>query len=171
MAGLGPGPPITPQSPTKFCCRPTTILRSGGIMDGMRIALIAPPWVPVPPPLYGGTETVVHRLAIGYQRAGHDVMLFSTGDATRPVPPEWELPVAEGSDMGTSMPEMRHVMAAYEAAADYDVIHDHTEIGPVYSIGRASPPVVTTVHNPLDRMRLPVYARIARDVHIVTVSN
>src|SRR3954471_2875886 len=137
----------------------------------MRIALIAPPWVPVPPPHYGGTETVAHRLAVGYQRAGHDVVLFSTGDSTCPVPRDWELPVAEGSDMGTSMPEMRHVMAASERLTDFDVIHDHTEIGPVYSVGRASAPVITTVHNPLDHMRLPVYARIARDVHIVTVSN
>ncbi len=37
----------------------------------MRIALIAPPWAPVPPPLYGGIEVVVHELAVGLQDAGH----------------------------------------------------------------------------------------------------
>jgi hypothetical protein len=29
----------------------------------MRIGLIAPPWIPVPPPAYGGTESVIDRLA------------------------------------------------------------------------------------------------------------
>ncbi|MCW2829135.1 MAG: Spore coat protein, partial [Marmoricola sp.] len=28
----------------------------------MRIGLIAPPWLPVPPPAYGGTESVIDRL-------------------------------------------------------------------------------------------------------------
>ena len=27
----------------------------------MRIGLIAPPWVPVPPPAYGGTEVVIEK--------------------------------------------------------------------------------------------------------------
>ncbi len=31
----------------------------------MRIGLIAPPWVPVPPPSYGGTEAVIDNLARG----------------------------------------------------------------------------------------------------------
>ena len=38
--------------------------------EHLRIALIAPPWLPVPPPAYGGTEAVVDRLAIGLRRAG-----------------------------------------------------------------------------------------------------
>src|SRR5215472_19340606 len=51
--------------------------RSGGARDGhaarreeavqMRIGLIAPPWVPVPPPAYGGTEVVIDNLARGLQ--------------------------------------------------------------------------------------------------------
>lgn len=32
---------------------------------GVRVGLIAPPWVPVPPNVYGGTEAVVHELAVG----------------------------------------------------------------------------------------------------------
>jgi hypothetical protein len=31
----------------------------------MKIGLIVPPWVPVPPPAYGGTEAVVGNLASG----------------------------------------------------------------------------------------------------------
>jgi hypothetical protein len=42
----------------------------------MRIAIIAPPWVPIPPPAYGGTETVLDALATGLQALGHDVLLL-----------------------------------------------------------------------------------------------
>jgi glycosyltransferase involved in cell wall biosynthesis len=140
-------------------------------MDGMRIALIAPPWVPVPPPLYGGTESVVHELAVGYQQAGHEVLLFTTADSTCPVPMASAAGQVDRGRIGLSMPELRHVMAAYETVADFDIIHDHTELGPVYSVGRTRGAVVTTVHNPLDATRLPVYERIARDVNIVLISN
>ena len=52
----------------------------------MRIALVAGPWLPVPPPAYGGTEGVIDRLATGFQDAGHEVLLFTTGDSTCAVP-------------------------------------------------------------------------------------
>ena len=52
----------------------------------MRIGFIAPPGVPVPPPAYGGTESVVDRLARGLALAGHDVLLAAAGNSTCPVP-------------------------------------------------------------------------------------
>lgn len=51
----------------------------------MRIGIIAPPWAPVPPPAYGGTEAVLDTLARGLESAGHEVVLFATGDSTSPV--------------------------------------------------------------------------------------
>jgi hypothetical protein len=57
----------------------------------MRIGIIAPPWTPIPPLLYGGIELVVDQLARGLQDAGHDVLLFATGDSTCPVPRQWAL--------------------------------------------------------------------------------
>jgi hypothetical protein len=57
--------------------------------DTLRIGLIAPPWVTVPPPEYGGTELVIDHLARGLNELGHDVVLFTTGDATCPVPRRW----------------------------------------------------------------------------------
>jgi len=55
----------------------------------MRIGLIAPPWLPVPPPAYGGTEVVVDNLARGLQALGHEVVLFTVGDSTCPVPRQY----------------------------------------------------------------------------------
>src|SRR4249919_228733 len=55
----------------------------------MRIGLIAPPWIPVPPPAYGGTEEVIDNLARGLTALGHDVRLFTVGESTCPVPRQW----------------------------------------------------------------------------------
>ena len=52
----------------------------------MRILVIAPPWLPVPPMAYGGTELVLDGLARGLQAAGHEVVLFATGDSECEVP-------------------------------------------------------------------------------------
>jgi len=42
----------------------------------MKIAVIAPPWIPVPPPRYGGIELVVYNLAEGLTASGHEVLLL-----------------------------------------------------------------------------------------------
>src|SRR5579863_7978864 len=92
----------------------------------IRIVIIAPPWVAVPPTAYGGTEAVLDTLARGLHGAGHDVVLFTTGDSTCPVPRESILPRAIGVGIGGSATELRHVIHAYEAAAGADLVHDHT---------------------------------------------
>ena len=48
----------------------------------MRIAMIAPPFVAVPPPRYGGTELVVAGLVDGLVALGHAVTLYAAGDST-----------------------------------------------------------------------------------------
>src|SRR5664279_2075467 len=96
----------------------------------MKVALIAPPWLPVPPEGYGGTEAVIDRLARGLSQAGHDVILFTTGDSQCPVRKRWLLPRAMPHMLNNSIVELRHVMHAYDAVADCDIVHDHTITGP-----------------------------------------
>jgi glycosyltransferase involved in cell wall biosynthesis len=136
----------------------------------MRIAVIAPPWAPVPPELYGGIELVVDRLARGLYAAGHDVMLFTTGDSTCPVPKQWALPVSEGSRIGVAVPELRHVVHAYEAVQDFDIVHDHTVVGPLYSERFPRLPVVTTVHGPLNHELADLYGSFANRVPVIAIS-
>ena len=99
-------------------------------MDRTRIGIVAPPWVAVPPLGYGGTEAVIDSLARGLVHAGHEVVLFTTGDSTCPVERRSYWP--EGVEpMGSILAETSHVLAAYDALSDCDVVHDHTLIGPL----------------------------------------
>ena len=51
----------------------------------MKIALIAPPFIAVPPADYGGTELFVAHLAEGLQELGRDVVVYANGESTVPV--------------------------------------------------------------------------------------
>jgi hypothetical protein len=99
----------------------------------MRIAIIAPPWVPVLPPAYGGTETALDALATGLQALGHDVLLYTTGDTTCPVPTARILPHAADTVGITPATEIDHIVHAYPAAREWGahIIHDHTRAGPL----------------------------------------
>lgn len=138
----------------------------------MRIGLIAPPWVAVPPPAYGGTEVVVDNLARGLRQLGHDVVLFTVGSSTCPVerrhlyggPVE---PLGEGSH------EVAHALAAYEELADVDVIHDHTLLGALVAAraGLAHTPVVVTNHGPFTMEAQRIFGRVSGRAHIVAISH
>lgn len=138
----------------------------------MRIGLIAPPWVPVPPPGYGGTESVLDNLARGLAELGHRVDLFTVGESTSPVRRRhlFEEAVAP---MGLAVPEAAHVLAAYDALTDVDVIHDHTLIGPLVAgrAGTARAPVVTTSHGAFTPLTRRIYAEIARTASVVAISH
>ncbi len=136
----------------------------------MRIGLIAPPWVPVPPPAYGGTEAVVDNLARGLAALGHDVRLFTVGESTCPVDREYLYEQAF-TPIGIAVPEAAHVLAAYEALADVDIIHDHTALGPLIGPRIDGPPVVSTCHGPFDPMNSRNIASYADHVAVVAISH
>jgi glycosyltransferase involved in cell wall biosynthesis len=138
----------------------------------MRIAIIAPPWLPVPPPAYGGTEAVLDSLARGLSDAGHDVLLYATGDSTCPVPKKWTFAQAPGIAVGGVPIELRQVIDAYDAArGDFDVVHDHTITGPFVAQGYPDLPVVTTNHGPFDEGLTAIYRAMADRVPIIAISH
>jgi glycosyltransferase involved in cell wall biosynthesis len=137
----------------------------------MRIALIAPPWLPVPPPAYGGAEVIIDRLATGFHAAGHDVLLFTTADSRCPVPKAWIRARAVPEQIGQSFIELHHLMHAYDAVADFDIVHDHTVIGPSYAEGRCLSQVVTTNHGPFREELDEIYSRIATRTALIAISH
>ncbi len=137
----------------------------------MRIAVIAPPWVQIPPPAYGGTEAVLDTLARGLARAGHEVFLYSTGDSTCPVPRGWVFERAIGVGTGGCAAELRHVIAAYDAVADFDIVHDHTLVGSVYADRLPWLPVVTTNHGPFESDLGALYRTTSDRVPVIAISH
>jgi glycosyltransferase involved in cell wall biosynthesis len=118
---------------------------------GRRIALIAPPWYPVPPVGYGGTELVVGLLTRELRAQGHEVLLFAaqgSGLATHvAAPARW------GLDLGRPEERMREtayaatVLRALQVSEPVDVVHDHC--GGAMLLGATllrRAPVVHTVH-------------------------
>jgi len=138
----------------------------------MKIGIVAPPWVPVPPVAYGGTELVIDLLARGLDLAGHEVVLFTTGDSTCPVPMKYLLENSEGMKMGDVVIELGHSLAAYEEMKDVDIIHDHTIVGPLASRGYANVPVVTTNHGPFQANTMEMWKGFSRrGIPIISISN
>ncbi|HEX7095657.1 MAG TPA: glycosyltransferase family 4 protein [Acidimicrobiales bacterium] len=139
----------------------------------MRIAVIAPPWLAVPPTAYGGTELVLDTLCRGLTAAGHDVLLFTTGDSTCPVERLWTFDEQLGLAQMAPAFEVQQVLEAYEAVKAWrpDVIHDHTVIGPVWQALDAPCPVVTTNHGPFRGVLLHLYRHVARKVPVVAISH
>lgn len=137
----------------------------------MKIGIISPPWVPVPPPAYGGTEAVVDRLARGFHALGHDVLLFATGDSTCPVETRWVWEQAEGMRIGMAAVELRHLLHAYEAVRGCDIVHDHTLIGPVYAREFPDLRVVTTNHGPFNDELRDIYRFVGPRVPVIAISH
>ena len=139
----------------------------------MRIAILAPPWFPVPPSGYGGIEWVVAILADALADAGHDVTLFASGDSRTRAKLSAVYAEAPRRMIGRSQPELHHVLACYTRADDFDVINDHTGMLGA-ALGQASAtPVVHTVHGPLDGEPGEIYEQIndvAPDVGLISIS-
>jgi glycosyltransferase involved in cell wall biosynthesis len=138
----------------------------------MRIGLIAPPGIPVPPPAYGGTESVIDRLARGLVRAGHEVLLAAAANSSCPVPqvPGTDPAFEAAPVCADTTTDLRHIITSYAAMAEVDVVHDHTLLGPLYGRAPSTTPVVTTAHGPFDGTLAPVY-RAMRGVALVAISH
>jgi glycosyltransferase involved in cell wall biosynthesis len=137
----------------------------------MRIGLLAPPWLPVPPAAYGGTEAVLDTLARGLVAAGHDVLLWTVGESTCPAPRGSLLETAQTGPMGDVTIEVHHVLAGYEAFDRWgaDVVHDHTVVGPLVA-ANGSLPIVTTNHGPFDAAAVARLRACAPSVAVVAIS-
>ncbi|MDP3778921.1 MAG: glycosyltransferase family 4 protein [bacterium] len=48
----------------------------------MKIAIVAPVMIPIPPPNYGGIERIVSELAFGLAGRGHEITVFCSGGST-----------------------------------------------------------------------------------------
>ena len=139
----------------------------------MRIALIAPPFIAVPPQRYGGTELFVAELASGLAQQGVAVTLYTNGESSLPVPMKWlyekqEWPI-EG-DTEVNLKALNHVAwAIRDALGSAEIVHMNNAPGlPLCRF--ADVPVVYTVHHAYEQPLADFYGQFPA-VSFVTISD
>jgi glycosyltransferase involved in cell wall biosynthesis len=116
----------------------------------MRIAMIAPLEMRVPPLAYGGTELVVGLLTEELVRRGHDVTLFASGDSVTRARLASICPTfLQGSGRDAGILTMLNVVSCLQRADEFDIIHNHTCFEGLATAGLARSPVLTTLHGGL----------------------
>ncbi len=143
----------------------------------LRIAMLAPPWIPVPPPGYGGIEFVVALLCDALVEQDHEVELFCAPGSRSKATVHPLLNSAHPEQIERSLFEADHVaraFAAIEAAAresrPFDVVHDHCGYTPLAMADRLATPLVHTVHGPFDDNTSPYYAFHGHKGRLVCIS-
>ena len=143
-------------------------------MGKLRIAMLSPPWIPVPAPGYGGIEEVVRLLCDGLTARDCDVTLFAPPGSESPADVVAVLEDTHPDAIEHARFEADHTaraFAAIDAAGEaYDVIHDHTGFVALAMADRIGVPLVHTLHGPFDEDTTRFYAAHGRKATIVAIS-
>ena len=146
-----------------------------GAKDALRIAIVAPPWYPLPPSGYGGTELVVHLLHNELRRLGYQVTTFGAAGSGPGVTPLAD--AAWSPDLGG--PDERARQATYLARVygalkgeRFDVVHDHSGYeGVVVALhSGVAPVVVHTIHGELLEPMCSFYKEVMDDARLCAIS-
>jgi glycosyltransferase involved in cell wall biosynthesis len=143
----------------------------------LHIAVLAPPWIPVPPPGYGGIEFVVALLCDALVELNHDVELFcAPGSRSRatvhpvleqPHPDSIERSLFEGDHTARAF---RAIDAAATNGRPFDVVHDNSGYTALAFATRLETPLVHTVHGPFNEETDPYYSVNGRNGSVVCIS-
>lgn len=140
--------------------------------------MLAPPWIPVPPPRYGGIEAMIALLCEGLLARGHDVTLFAAPGSQSAAELRTLLPDAHDAAIEKARYEADHVARAFElidaaraSGAPYDVIHDHCGFTAFAMADRIDVPMVHTLHGPFTPDTSEFYECHARKARAVAISS
>lgn len=125
----------------------------------LRIAMIAPPWLSIPPAGYGGIENVLAALIPALISLGTKVELFTVGDsAIQGVKKHWLYPTGQNKfihrpqydTLPVTVGHMLYALNAIEQDGNFDLIHSHngyTALATLAFAGESKlPPVLHTMH-------------------------
>lgn len=150
-------------------------------MKKLRIALLAPLFLSIPPKNYGGTESVIYNLTEELIKRGHKVTLFATGDSKTSAQLRFAFkkslglfgaknllsPLAIKLHWAGALPLLFHAVLPYEDASSFDIIHNHFHYYGLFFSDLIKTPVITTYHgdfssaekSPIEKMILKKYAK------------
>ena len=142
----------------------------------MRIGLIAPPFIEVPPRGYGGTELFVANLARELHARGHDVTVYANGQSSLPCRVASRYPTSEWPPTDALRMQLKnadHTSWAIREAAGVpsavDVLHLNDAVAVPFT-RFIDVPTVLTVHHPHEPALTELYAKYP-DIHYVAIAN
>jgi glycosyltransferase involved in cell wall biosynthesis len=138
----------------------------------MRIAVIAPVWIPVPPDGYGGIERMLKLLVDELVSMGHDVTLYGAGDCRTLARQRITMERAPTEHMGETLYDAYHVGQAFREVREggFDIVHDHAGfLGPAFA-SLLEVPLVHTLHGPFLPETIMFYSAFAKDCYYVAIS-
>jgi glycosyltransferase involved in cell wall biosynthesis len=124
----------------------------------LTVLINAGPWLPVPPPDYGGIENVLATLIPELRAKGVEVVLCTVEESAVEVDdrrcafPDGQFGRLAGpyaQVMGITHAHMATVLETLRERPDIDLVHDHLEVvGPsvLGALDRQAPPVLQTLH-------------------------
>ncbi len=143
----------------------------------LRIAMLAPPWIPVPAPDYGGIEEVVRLLTQGLVSRGHDVTLFAAPGSVSNAAVVEVLEEAQPDNIEDSLIEATYAGAVFDrldaarrAGRPFDVVHDHSPAVALAMADGTPEPFVHTLHGPFADNRLELYRSQGHKATLVAIS-
>ena len=145
--------------------RPSAISTAAGLDVPLRVAMLAPPWISVPPPGYGGVESVVSVLTQALVRRGHAVTLLCAPGSMTSARMVTLLDEAHADEIERSLYEVDHVARAFltiEQGVDglpFDVVHDHCGFTALAMADRLDVPLIHTLHGQFTPSTAAFYAR------------
>jgi glycosyltransferase involved in cell wall biosynthesis len=142
----------------------------------LRIAMLAPPWISVPAPGYGGVESVVSALTEALVRHGHEVTLLCAPGSRSAARVVTLLDEARPDEIERSLYEADHVARAFAVIEDappderFDVVHDHCGFTALAMADRIDTPVVHTLHGQFTTSTAAFYAHHGHKAALVGIS-
>jgi glycosyltransferase involved in cell wall biosynthesis len=139
----------------------------------MRIALIGPPFIEIPPRRYGGTELFIANLASEFYARGHEVTVYANGDSAPLCPIKWRYEHSEWPPDGSLRSNLKNAdhtaWAIHDASTSADVIHLNDVVGLPFTMF-IDAPTVLTIHHPHEPDLSDQYLRYPR-THYVAIAH
>jgi glycosyltransferase involved in cell wall biosynthesis len=139
--------------------------------------MLAPPWITVPAPGYGGVESVVSTLTEELVDRGHDVTLFCAPGSTSTARVVPLLDHAHPDEIERSLYECDHVARAFTMidrappGERFDVVHDHCGFTALAVAERLETPLVHTLHGQFTTSTSAFYAHHGHKAALVAISD
>jgi len=139
----------------------------------MKIGVLASIAHRLPPKSYGPWEQIASTLTEGFVARGHEVTLFATANSVSSARLHGTVAGGYEEDAGVDVKvcEALHNAAAFERAAEFDILANHFDFMPLTYSRLVSTPMVTTIHGFSSEQIVPVYRAYDDIGHYVAISD